>query len=415
MVQVYRKKWERGFSKALFSYIRDLLVLNLPFRRLPLFLVKILYGIDVRFAFIVHPRSYEDIFISVPFLKPIKFFMRKQLGYRFISRMPPFVLNVVRTKQKVDGIVIAQFTGPELIFKRRKECLTTLKGSLKLASKISRPGIAVGLGGWLPMISRRGAALDGYGHSLGLTLTNGHCGTLASIYLMVEKIAKVGGLKLRDLSLAIIGVGKMGGNVAKVFNDKVCRLLLIDIRASALEKVKEQLDLVNSFTKIDTLLSDTANPMQIKSALKECHLGVCATSTFRNLLKVRDLPDGFIIIDDSRPEAVPRDPKNERIILEGGLLKIDGARVGYNYGFGEDDNVFGCLGEAFLLALCHDGEIKPTLGDVDIRNFFKMIDFFKFFGIREGDLKSGDFKISDAVICDAFKRRNLIICQPDKT
>ena len=130
-----------------------------------------------------------------------------------------------------------------------------------------------------------------------------------------------------------------------------------------------------SLTKIDIVISKSENNARLRAALKESHIGVCATSTFRNLLKVRDMPDGFIAIDDSRPEALPRDPKNERIVLEGGLLKILGSKINYDYGFGQDDNVFGCLGEAFILALDQEKSLSPTLGDVELDNFFNVLNF----------------------------------------
>jgi predicted amino acid dehydrogenase len=279
---------------------------------------------------------------------------------------------------------------------------------MRLASKIGCPGMIAGLGGWLPMISGRGTGLRNYASALGLEITNGHCGTLASIFMMVEKVSGIAGMNLSELTLAIIGVGKMGTNVARVFNRKVARLLLVDIHESHLEKMGKKLEEESEdCTEIQTFLFDPKEPEGIRRILRESHMGICATSTLRNLLKVRDMPEGFISIDDSRPEAIPRDPKLERIVLEGGLLKIEGAKIDYNFGFGEDDNVFGCLGEAFLVALDKGKTLKPTVGEVEMDNFFRMVDFCKTQGVHEGDLKSGDTFISDDQIRQAFKKRFL--------
>ena len=282
MVQIYRKKWRRGIIGSLFGYIRDCIILVLPVRRLPRPLVKFLYGVNPKFAFFVHPRAYQDVFISTPFLRPLKLVLRKKIGYRLSAAMAPFVLNTVRTKQGVDGVVIAQLTVPELLFEQRQKSIKMLITALRLVSKISCSTAVVGLGGWFPMLTRRGASLEEHGKKLGLSVTNGHCGTLASIYMTVERISKVGGLNLSELTLAIIGVGKMGTNVAKAFNGKVKKIFLIDVIQNNLKKTEEDLRKNKSDTEIEIVLSDTKDPNCLRNALKESHVGICATSTFRN-------------------------------------------------------------------------------------------------------------------------------------
>lgn len=415
MVQIYRKKWQRGFFSSLLGYIRDGIVLVLPIKRLPAFLIRILYGVDAQFAFFVHPRAYQDVFISAPFLKVLKFLFRRERAFQFVSTTAPFVLNSVRTRQGVDGLVLAQLTVPELLFEKRNETLEKLEKALRLVSKISRPNTVVGLGGWFPMIVRRGVSLQDSSDALGLKVTNGHCGTLASIYMMVERIAKVARLNLEDLTVAIIGVGKMGSNVAKALNEKVRKLVLIEVNEGSLKKVVEQLKSEGSKTVIESVLSKEDDRAAIRQALKQSHIGVCATSTFRNLLRLRDMPDGFIAIDDSRPEALPRDPKKEKIILEGGLLKVKGAMIDYDYGFGQDDNVFGCLGEAFLLALDGGRTLEPTVGEVEMDNFFRVLKFCKANDIREGDFKTSDASVSDSDIEFALRKRGFLSKELHKT
>ena len=390
---------------SLLGYIRDSIILFLPIKRIPSFLTKLLYGTHVHFAFLVHPRAYQDIFISSPFLKPLQFLLRKKNAIRFFFDATPFVLNKVHSLQGVNGLVVALMTMPELMFERRKDSEKRLVAALKLISKIGSVGTVVGLGGWWPMVTRRGLSIKEQAEKLGLLVTNGHCGTLASIYLTIEKVARIGKLEKRDLCIAVIGVGKMGTNVARALNNKVKKLILIDLNESNLKKIKRSLEGHNNKTSIDIVVSNSENVSSLKEILKDCHIGVCATSSLRNLLKLRDLPDGFIAIDDSRPEALPRDPKNERIVLEGGLLKINGATIDYDFGFGQDDNVFGCLGETFLLALDKQQKLKPTLGDVDMENFFKVLDFCCANGVTVGDLKSSDASIGEADIEAAFKKR----------
>lgn len=409
MVQVYNHHWQRGKLGSFFSYWRDFFILVLPVRSLPRFLVRWLYGFEPQFVFLCHPRAYQDIFIAAPFLKPIQFFFRKKNAYDFLLHVSPFVLNAIRTKYGVNGLVIGQVTFPEILFKKRKSSIAVMKKSILLASKICKPGTILGLGGWLPMISKRGASLKKYAHSRGIILTNGHCGTSLSIYLTIEHIAQKANIGMRELRVAIIGAGKMGMNLIRILNGKVNHLTIIDIQPANFLRIRNEIIKNPLGTTFDTVLSSALAQDSLREALKLSHIGVCSTSSLRTILRLKDMPEGFIAIDDSRPEALPRDPKNERIILEGGLLKIPGTKTDYNYGFGEDDNVFGCLGEAFLLALDKENILVPTLGDVDLVNFWKMVEFCKRKNVSQGDLKSCDVIITEADIQHAFEKRGFFI------
>ncbi|MCB9799736.1 MAG: hypothetical protein H6757_03130 [Candidatus Omnitrophica bacterium] len=408
MVQIYKKKWQRNAVSALVCYIRDWLVLILPFRRLPSWLVRVLYGENFQFAFLVHPRAYHDIFISMPAFKPFKFLFRREKGYRFFSRATPFVLNTVITKQKINGCVIGQLTVPEVMFDQRKATLQKLEMCIRLVSKICETNAVVGLGGWFPMVTKRGAKLKPYATKLGVIVTNGHCGTLASIYLTTERLMRIAGMNLADACIAVIGVGKMGTNVVRAFNGRVKKLILIDINQTQITKAEDCLRDAPTETLVECFLLEVNNKGDLKGALQDCHVGVCATSSYRNILKLKDLPPHFIAIDDSRPEALPRDPKKEKIILEGGLLKIKEAGINYNYGFGDDDNVFGCLGEAFLLACNHLKDLKPTLAEVDMANFFNLLKYCESVGVTAGDLKTGEMSVLDEDVRESFMNRGFL-------
>jgi len=226
--------------------------------------------------------------------------------------------------------------------------------------------------------------------------------------MTVERIATSAGLPLSDLTIAVVGVGRMGANVARAFHGRVKELVLIDINEGNLRKVTDELQLCGISNNVSIVHYKAGDPGFVREALARCHVGIFATSSFRNLLRIRDIPSGFVAIDDSRPEALPRDPKSERIILEGGLLRIRGARVDYDFGFGQDDNVFGCLGEAFLLALDGGKVLKPTLAGVDMENFYRMLAFSRASGVCEGDLKSSEVSVSEGDIRHAFEKRGLL-------
>ncbi len=406
MVNLYRNKWTRSSFAALCSYLRDSILFLLPMRKTPDHLLAMLGIKRPDFVFLVHPRSYADIFIALPFLSFLKFIFRKNLAIKALHKLPPFILNKISLPNGLVGYVMGQTTCPEYMLRYHKNSLNSLKTMITFASKISNDGVVVGLGGWWPMISKRGAAIESMAKQIQVNLTNGHCGTLASIVMTIQKIAQASSTSANTLTVAVIGVGKMGSNVVKALKNKVKQIILIDISKKNIEAVK------NEIGPCAAVLSDCIfsrnNVHAFRKTIKDAHLAVCATSALRNIIKLSDLPEGFIIIDDSRPEAIPRDPKKVRLILEGGLLKLRGAIADYDYGYGATDDFFGCLGEAYVLAANKLTSVKPTIGPVDEENFSKFLSWCQLNQVCEGSLRSAEQEVTDDDIISSFRLRGLV-------
>ena len=255
------------------------------------------------------------------------------------------------------------------------------------------------------MVTRRGFALKPYAKSKNIIITNGHCGTLISLFLSIKKMAKISNISLEELKVAILGVGKMGENLARVLYGKVATITLIDINERHLDFVEERLKKVMSDTDIQRY-TNRDDIGEMKDVLNNNHIVVCTASNIRRILRPRDIPDNCIIIDDSRPEGIARDLEGNRIVIEGGLMKIRGLVQNYDFGFGIDENVFGCLAESFLLASDFSEELTPSLGKVNLEDFSKMISV-----CEKLDVTVGDFKCRDKVV----KEDKIILVLKDKT
>ena len=383
---------------SLLCYLRDLFIQVLPFK-LPSLVRRFLYGSNVRFIFVVHPRRKEDVFIAAPFLRPLRRWLPGKLCYKLIEKLPPSVLCTVHTQYGVKGIVIYKLTLPDTMLLKRKKCLRESYNFLSFASKISERGSFVGLGGWWPIVTKRGLAIQRPARKVGLKLTNGHCGTLCSLYLMIEKIASVGGATMQDLKILVIGGGKMGTNLIKILKNRVAGITIIDRNENKLNRIMNDLRQETTRTIFNAA---EATEESISMALENHHICICTTSNLRRIIKPGQLPKDTLVIDDSRPEAFPRIySQQERIvILEGGLMKIPGANCNYDFGFGQDDNFFGCLTEAFILALDSTKQqiLKETSGDVDEENFWAMLAFCRNHFISVGDFKSSNQNVSFEII-----------------
>ncbi|HBR15760.1 MAG TPA: hypothetical protein DD723_09540 [Candidatus Omnitrophica bacterium] len=398
-MQFYKGNKEKvSWLTSILSFIRDCIIFILPFKHLPRIFVRILYGVNPDFIFFVHARRREDIYIALPFLVPIRKLLGRNQFSRFLHCLPPFVLDrieVIQDNIHVEGMVVTSIYLPETLLQNNKKSLEESVRGLTFIAKICSKNTVVGLGGLWPMVTRRGLALTKYGKQRDLTLTNGHCGTLVSLYLTIEKLANISRISLNDMKIVILGAGKMGTNLARALYGKVATITLVDINEKRLNAVEEKLKTIASETDIQKF-NNRDDIGGITKILENNHVAVSTTSNLTRILRPTQIPPNTIIIDDSRPEGIPRDiSKHGAVALEGGLLQIHGIKQHYDFGFGIDENVFGCLAESFMLAADNGLNILPTLGDVDFVNFHKMLSRLKELGVNVGDFKSCDEYIPD--------------------
>lgn len=371
-------------------FLRDYIVFILPIRRLPRVLVKLFYGVNPEFIFFVHARRREDVYIARPFLVPLRRVFGRKHFSRLIQHLPPFILDTVKVRQKekiIDGLIVTSIYLPETLLQNNKQSLKEAVRGLLFVARICSKNSIIGLGGLWPMVTRRGLALTKYAKQRGVKLTNGHCGTLASLYLTIEKLSKISKIPVDELKIVILGTGKMGTNLARALYGKVATITLVDINDVRLDRVAESLQNVVAKTDIQKF-NNKEDVGGITRILSDNHIAVSTTSNLTRILRPDQIPSNSIIIDDSRPEGIPRDLNGQNsVVLEGGLMKIHGIEQHYDFGFGVDENVFGCLCESFMLTADRMKNISPTLGDVNFENFKKMLSVYKQLGVVVGDFK----------------------------
>ena len=404
---IYRTKWGKSSFPSFFQYLRDWVIYYLPVRRLPGALIRRFYGVSPRFVFLVHPRRSEDIFVALPFLSVLRRFLSKTKALKLIRKIPPFVITPIRTEAGHDGVVVSGLHLPESLMGGRKETLKEYYRALKFVTKITDKGSFLGLGAWWPIVTRRGLVLKDVTEKNGITVTNGHTGTLVSLCLMSRKLARLAGVGRSELNIAIIGAGKMGTNLGKVLIREVNTLGIIDVNEKRLTRLSSALKRIDEDATVEEILRTENTDMA--RVLDKYHFAICVTSNARRIIRSDEIPENFVVIDDSRPEAISRENLGDgKVVLEEGLLKIKGIMMGYDYGFGVDENVFGCLAEAYALTVDGGRVLSPTQGDVDMDNFYRMLRFSESNGIEIGDFKTQDRTISEGYLKGILKKRALI-------
>lgn len=401
------KKWQRNWFFAFFSYSRDFFINLIPVKKLPPSFLKSTYGFTPDFVFLVHPRRSQDFFIALPFLTILRRVIPKKIFLYIISKFPPFVLAKIKTPIGINGLVVSSLYMPELLFRKRRATLIETRKLTRFAARISRAGSCIGLGGWLPMVTRRGEYLEKYAKGRDSFITSGHTVTVLSIISTIDKICKISGLSPSRLKVVILGAGKIGSKIAQILiGADIGEVSLVDTNTKKLLLLQEKLGKNNGFTHVN-FFTHPVESNKVKAILSCHHIGVCAVSGLGGVFNDNDIPDNFIIIDDSRPEGVSRDVSSDsKIILEGGLMKIPGLTSDYDYGMGIDDNVFGCLAEAFILSIEKNGSLRPTIGDVDLNNFLNVKDFCDKSKIVPGDFKSKELTIGEEKVRRAILARD---------
>ncbi len=394
IVTIYESKWRKRGLASFIGYLRDILTQVSP---------NCLINKTADFIFLVHPRRYEDIFIALPFLSFLAVFPSR-VRNNILAALPPFILDEITDHEGFKGLIVSTITVPEWLIKNRQKAFRKSLQCIRFSSKILK-GKHIGLGGLWPMVTRQGLALQTIAAKYGKIITNGHCGTALSIYLMIERISSLANMKLNEIRVAIIGAGRMGANLSNLILNKVKEISLIDKNQARLKHLKNQLMTRAQVTELKFHNSNSSN-IEMQDILARHHLAVCATSNVKSILRPMQIPRDYIIIDDSRPEAIPRllDSK-DKIILEGGLMKIKGVKLSYDYGFGIDEDVFGCLAETYLLAKSAESILKPTIGKVDGVNFDNMFHVAQKLNVSVGNFKTGTRIIDDETIAMLFKRR----------
>jgi predicted amino acid dehydrogenase len=394
-------------SQTFFETLRNFLVTVL-YAYFPLPLPK--HNID--FVFLIHTRYVEDYSSVFPFLNGLKRWS-KPLYIWIIQHFPPCIIDHFDAENGLRGLLVSTPLLPDSLMKSRKKTQKEIYRVRKVLKKYCAPNprkIVLGLGGWWPMVSRKGQLFNEiFVKDDGYRITTGHTATVYSLVSTTMQLIEKSEIERHKINVAILGCGNIGSHCAEFLLDLGVQVTLIDVNQKKLRQLRKYFMHDYPNERIHTALFI---PKRIKRVLDTCHLGICATSNVGSIITAQQIPKHFSFIDDSRPEAIPRfSLADKRYTLEGGLLNISGLRSRFNFGFGNDQNTLGCLSESYLLAWDSiDAQIvKETVGQIDPHNFKMFSSFCDLKGIAPGDYKMGDQVIAEERLVHAIQKRHIKI------
>lgn len=364
---------------------KDLLIYILPrFLTIKLFKVK-------DYAFIVHPRGLEDVFLKFLWLK----YLPKSMIFFITKHLWPITVAGIKgfkdeAGKELNGIIIATpLTAEQLLANRslaRRKIIRAAKAADKREVKI------IGLGAMSTSLTDGGQAVKG---KIKAGITTGHALTSWSVATHLLQAAEKLGISLQQKTLAVVGAaGSIGSNSVKLVVEKqlIGKIILIDMphKSAVLNELRQELFKIRS-TKVDI-----STDLDI---VNQADFIIAATSAPSFVLHNNNVKPGTVIVNDAQPSDVAPElmKRPDILVIEGGVLNIAGLSYNFNMGLHNAGDVFSCLAEVVALSYVHwQGDY--AIGRLNKELITKVSGLAKKIGVKLGEWQNPLRKYSVAEI-----------------
>ncbi|MGM0446293.1 MAG: shikimate dehydrogenase [Bacillota bacterium] len=335
-----------------------------------------------KFAFIIHPLSFDDFYRKFGWMKKLP----QDLLKKATKHVPPFkVSEITGIKSKTGKEIKGYFYGCPLtsdqIINLKEEFV--VDKIIETVKKTEKKGVnIVGLGSFTSVVGKKGVTVA---KNSNIPITTGNSYTVATAIEGTKLAAKKMGLKLADETVTVIGAnGSIGKTVSRLMAKDVNRLQLVSRDMNKLEKLKKSIKSENK----DIEISYTDN---IKDSLKRSKIIITVTGAVESLIDAEDLLSGSIVCDVARPRDVAKDvgkKRNDILVIEGGIVNIPGD-VNFNFNFGvPGQNAYACMAETMLLTLESKFESFSLGSDIYISKVKEINRLAKKHGFKLAGLRS---------------------------
>ncbi len=296
-----------------------------------------------KFAFCIHPITYEDISRKYTLLGKLP----KGLLDRIIRIMPPSKVSEINGANSIYGSCDGWFIGLPLVTQQIvslpeefvvKKIIQAGKLAESLGAKI------LGLGAFTSIVGDGGITVS---ENLNIAVTTGNSYTIATAIEAVEEACRVLDRDIKDCNAVVIGAtGSIGKVCAQIMAPKVKSLSLVAPNKNKLENAAEEiLKITNKNVNIQT---------DIKYALKDADIVITVSSAIESIIKPDYLKSGAIVCDVARPRDVSVEVFEKRkdvLVIEGGVVEVPGD-INFNFNFGFPPRLsYACMAETMILAM----------------------------------------------------------------
>ncbi|WP_026487026.1 NAD(P)H-binding protein [Caldanaerobius polysaccharolyticus] len=301
-----------------------------------------------RFAFLIHPIEYDDIFRKLKFLQKVPKGVVKSL----MTVLPPVKVSKIEGVKSPYGSTEGYFVAVPLVSDQMLSLPedTVMKKIIKAGKLAEKLGAEiVGLGAMTSVVGDAGITVA---KNLNIAVTTGNSYTVATAIEGTIKAAEIMGKDIKDCNAVVIGAtGSIGKVCAEILARQVKELALV---ARNREKLRDFAETLMYKTGISpTITSD------VGEALRNADVVITVTSAVDTVIQPEHLKPGAVVCDVARPRDVSKEVVEKRddvLVIEGGVVEVPGdVDFHFNFGFPPKTS-YACMAETMILAM--EGRIE---------------------------------------------------------
>lgn len=296
------------------------------------------------FAFLVHPRTVNDIRRKFPFLHLVP----ASIILMIVKYLPPTHVGNIFGFHNRDGvpllgkIVAVSLTAAQMLSNRelaQKKVLSAIHACKKMGAT------HIGLGAYTSVVTDGGVWLED--KTEGVFLTNGNALTSLMSFRGYLEIRNYKRDSINPVVAVIGATGSIGGAISKMIasEDDFGRLIIV---GKSIERTANLLNELKRFPNASKIES-----MNLSEAISIADIIIIATSS-ADVIITPDMPKKkSVIYDVAQPKNISKDLEEKRPdvkVVEGGLTVLPKG-CSYTYNFGIPKNtMFSCMAETILMA-----------------------------------------------------------------
>ena len=304
-----------------------------------------------KFAFVLHPVSYEMLFMS-PLFKPLKA-LPKKLVEESAAKFPPFfVCKATGIKTPSGKEAIGYFYGmgatPKMMMKLPPEHFyRQMKQIARMASE--KGAKIVGLGAFTSVIGDAGVSVA---KDSPIAITTGNSYTIWALYETVKLGAEKLGINIPTAKVMVIGAtGSIGKAITRMIAEVVPEIVLVAPKPERLMELARLLESQAKKENRNLVVNVATSPDEF---LPDVDIVVASTSAQGGIINVMNLKPGALVCDVAMPPDVSKEEAGKRddilVIASGEILVPGDIHWGLDFGLPKN-TAFACLSETILLAL----------------------------------------------------------------
>jgi len=306
----------------------------------------------VKFAFVVHPTSFEDVVRYEPGAAG----KGRPLIEKILAWMPPYACAHVTGVRTPDGrqtegwFVSVPLLPDQMLALPREEVYAKILDAIRIGAELGAE--VVGLGAFTGVVGDAGVTIA---KRSPIPVTSGNSLTIAAGVASLLRGAREMDVRAGEATAVVIGAtGSIGSACVELIAPHVGQMVLVARNRTRLEKLEASLrDRVSCGLSIST---------NVREAVPRGQLVLTATSSTQELIEPADLQTGAVVCELSLPHDVGRRVALERpdvLVTEGGNMRVPGTprfervrECGRDFDLGlPPATALACMSETMLLGL----------------------------------------------------------------